>query len=135
MIFNELDEIFEDAKKSYGSVKLDWHGYEARMELGIKISRDIESGEVTLYDPAKGGDYYIEMNEHQYQLFFDYGWNKAVNIISLDKYKRTIDRLNENIKREMNSMSINTKSLETYKAARVTVLKKYYKLTQKSKKL
>ena len=130
MIFNELEKIFEEAKKSYESVNLNWHGYEARMKLGVKISRDNETGEIIIYDPIKGGDQYIEMQPEQYQLFFDHGWDEAIKSITLDKYKKNLNRLTQNIKKEMNSLTPNNKNLQSFKDSRAYILKKYYRLTR-----
>ncbi len=132
MIFNELEEIFQDASKSYGVANLSGEGYRAYMKLGIKITRDDETGEVTIYDPSKGGgSYYVEINEDQYQLFFDHGWEEAVKRITLYKYSYQIDRLTESIKNEMNAVKCNEKSLLTYKLTKNNILKKYFKLTNK----
>ena len=130
MIFNELEKIFEEAKKSYEAVNLNWPGYEARMKLGVKISRDDETGEIIIYDPVKGGDQYIEMQPEQYQLFFDHGWDEAIKSITLDKYKKNLNRLTQNIKKEMNSLTPNNKNLQSFKDSRAYILKKYYRLTR-----
>ena len=103
---------------------------EARMKLGVKISRDNETGEIIIYDPVKGGDQYIEMQPEQYQLFFDHGWDEAIKSITLDKYKKNLNRLTQNIKKEMNSLTPNNKNLQSFKDSRAYILKKYYRLTR-----
>ena len=54
-----MHEIFQEAINDYGSCDLSGNGYEARMRLGIKISRDLETDEVIIYDYSKS-DYYVE---------------------------------------------------------------------------
>ena len=47
---DRLKEIFDEALSDVGSSNLNGKGYEARMRLGIKITRDLESGEIIIYD-------------------------------------------------------------------------------------
>ena len=57
-----MHEIFQEAVNDYGSADLSDKGYEARMRLGIKIIRDLETDEVMIYDHSRA-DYYVEMND------------------------------------------------------------------------
>ena len=134
MIFKELNDIFDEALDDYSSVNLDWTGYQARMTLGVKIAKDDESGEVTIFHPKRGNDVYTELLEDEYQLFFDHGWTKAVYMITLDKYKKSINRHNKNVIQEMNTTK-NEKNIQSSKLARTNLLKKYYKLTTKLNQL
>ena len=52
---DRLKEIFDEALSDVGSSNLNGKGYEARMRLGIKITRDLESGEIIIYDHSQGG--------------------------------------------------------------------------------
>ena len=58
-----MKEIFNEAMNDHGSVDLSGNGYQARMRLGVKISRDDETGEIIIYDHSKGGNYYVQMND------------------------------------------------------------------------
>jgi len=128
--YNTLDEVFKQARKEQGSVKLDGLGYKASIFLGVKISRDNLSGEVKIYDPIKSINYYVEIEEEQYESFKQLGWRKAVIDLSLLKYKDKLDRIKESIGREMNG-NRSPKRLRILKESREQILRKYYKLLQK----
>ena len=70
--------MFEESLTDSGSVNLSGKGYEARMRLGIKISRDNESGDIMLYDHTSGGNYYVEMREEDQVIIEKEGWLRGV---------------------------------------------------------
>ena len=92
---DRLKEIFEESLTDSGSVNLSGKGYEARMRLGIKISRDMESGDIMLYDHTSGGNYYVEMREEDQVIMESEGWLRGVFIITLDKYKGKLERIKQ----------------------------------------
>ena len=55
-------------------------------------------------------------------------------MITLDKYKKSINRHNNNVIQEMNTTK-NEKNIQSSKLARTNLLKKYYKLTTKLNQL
>jgi len=124
-----LHEIFQEAINDYGSCDLSGNGYEARMRLGIKISRDLETDEVIIYDYSKS-DYYVEMKDINKSVIDQLGWYKGVLTITLEKYKDRLDRIKESIKRELNGGK-SKKRLNYFKDSREQILKKYYITTQK----
>jgi hypothetical protein len=127
---DRLKEIFEESLTDSGSVNLSGKGYEARMRLGIKISRDNESGDIMLYDHTSGGNYYVEMREEDQVIIEKEGWLRGVFIITLDKYKGKLERIKQGISTELNGNN-SKKRLNFYKEARKQILNKYYKVTQK----
>lgn len=129
---DRLKEIFKESLADYGSVNLNGNGYEARMRLGIKISRDDLTGKVVIYDHSNGGNYYVEMREEHQAIINDEGWLSGVFKITLEKYKVKLDRIKSGITRELNGNK-SKKRLNFYKEARKQILNKYYKITQKLK--
>ena len=127
---DRLQEIFEESLTDSGSVNLSGKGYEARMRLGIKISRDNESGDIMLYDHTSGGNYYVEMREEDQVIMESEGWLRGVFVITLDKYKGKLERIKQGISTELNGNN-SKKRLNFYKEARKQILNKYYKVTQK----
>lgn len=127
---DRLKEIFEESLTDSGSVNLSGKGYEARMRLGIKISRDNESGDIMLYDHTSGGNYYVEMRDEDQVIIEKEGWLRGVFIITLDKYKGKLERIKQGISTELNGNN-SKKRLNFYKEARKQILNKYYKVTQK----
>ena len=104
------------------------------MRLGIKITRDIESGEIIIYDHSQGGNYYVKMNESDQMLIDKDGWLHGVFKLTLEKYKIKLDRIKLGISSELNGNKSN-KRLNFYKEARQQILNKYYKVTQKLTKI
>ena len=100
------------------------------MRLGIKISRDNESGDIMLYDHTSGGNYYVEMREEDQVIMESEGWLRGVFVITLDKYKGKLERIKQGISTELNGNN-SKKRLNFYKEARKQILNKYYKVTQK----
>lgn len=127
---DRLQEIFEESLNDSGSVNLSGRGYQARMRLGIKISRDNESGYIMLYDHTSGGNYYVEMREEDQVIMESEGWLRGVFVITLDKYKSKLERIKQGISVELNGNN-SKKRLNFYKEARKQILNKYYKVTQK----
>ena len=128
-----LQEVFNEACKDQGATKLDGKGYEARMRLGIKISKENMNNKVKIYDYSSGGNYYVEMKESQLSTLNKLGWLGGVLTLTLDKYKIKLETIKKSIARELNGNK-STKRLQYYKEARKQVLNKYYKLTQKLNK-
>ena len=127
---DRLQEIFEESLNDSGSVNLSGRGFQARMRLGIKISRDNESGDIMLYDHTSGGNYYVEMREKDQVVMEKEGWLRGVFVITLDKYKSKLERIKQGISAELNGNN-SKKRLNFYKEARKQILNKYYKVTQK----
>lgn len=132
-MYSVLHDVFEQALKDYASTNLDGDTYEARMYYGIKIVRENESNHITIYDTARGGDYYKELEEEEYNLFFDFGWKTAVRKLMLVRYKDRLKAVEEKIKHEINGRN-NAKYLVHLKEIRANTMNKYYNVTQKLSK-
>jgi len=125
-----LEEIFKEASKDHGTTNLSGNGYEARMKLGIKISKDLETENIVIFNDPKGGNYYVEMQDHDKSLIFSEGWVRGVHKLTLEKYKDKLDKIKESISNELNGGN-SKKKLSYFKEARKQILNKYYKITQK----
>ena len=124
-----LEEIFQEAKTDHGSANLDGDGHESRMMHGVKISRDILSGEIKIFNP-RGKDYDEELTPEEY-LIFNQGWRKGVYRLVLQVYRKRLDIIEKRIPELLN----NKKSLESIKERRTSLIKKYFKITQKLNQL
>jgi len=127
---NTLDEVFKQARKLHGVANLDGVGYEACVYLGVKITKDNESGDIKIYDPNKSVNYYVEVDNDMYAMFQEKGFKNAVIDLTLTKYKEKLERIKESVSNEMNGNQ-SPKRLRILKESREQILKKYYKLTQK----
>jgi hypothetical protein len=124
-----LEEIFQEAKTDHGSANLDGDGHESRMMHGVKISRDILSEEIKIFNP-RGKDYDEELTSEEY-LIFNQGWRKGVYRLVLQVYRKRLDIIEKRIPELLN----NKKSLESIKERRTSLIKKYFKITQKLNQL
>lgn len=124
-----LLEIFDEATNDYATTSLNDTGYEACIYLGIKITKDIASNEIKIYDP-NSVNYYVELNPNLYELFYQKGWKAAVIDLTLKKYKEKLERIKLSVSKEMNGNQ-SPKRLRILKESRQQILNKYYKLTQK----
>ena len=64
-----LTEVFDQASLDYATKKLVGKGHISYIYKGIKISQDLKSGVIQIFDPVKGGDYNVEMSKNHYDLF------------------------------------------------------------------
>lgn len=85
-----LLEIFDEATNDYATTSLNDTGYEACIYLGIKITKDIASNEIKIYDP-NSVNYYVELNPNLYELFYQKGWKAAVIDLTLKNIKRNLN--------------------------------------------
>lgn len=125
-----LIEIFDEANRDYATTQINDTGYKACILLGVKIIKDNASDSITIFCPSKSINYYVEIEEELYKLFYKKGWKKAVREITLSKYKDKLDRVKSAISKEMNG-NRSPKRLRILKETREQILKKYYRLCQK----
>jgi hypothetical protein len=145
-MYNELHDVYEEAVKDHATTNLDSNEYDARMSHGIKIVRTHEDNSIQIFNTARGGDYYKELEEDEYNLlggdyykeleedeynlFFEFGWVVGVCKMALIKYKERLDVIETKIKDEINGRN-NSKYISFLKETRKNTLNKYYKITQK----
>jgi hypothetical protein len=129
-MYSELNDIFEQALKDYNTANLDGNDYESRLSYGIKIVRYEEDNSVVIYNTARGGDYYEELNEEEYNIFIEEGWQIGVKKMALKKYTNKLELIENKIKEEINGRN-NTRYLDFLRESRTNTLNKYYNITQK----
>ena len=100
------------------------------MSHGIKIIRTHEDKSIQIFNTARGGDYYKELEEDEYNFFFEFGWVVGVCKMALIKYKERLDVIETKMKDEINGRN-NSKYISFLKDTRKNTLTKYYKITQK----
>ena len=129
-MYSELHNVYEEAVEDHATTNLDGNEYDARMSYGIKIVRNHEDNSIQIFNTAKGGDYYKELEEDEYNLFFEFGWVVGVCKLALVKYKERLDVIETKMKDEINGRN-NSKYIGFLKDTRKRTLNKYYKITQK----
>ena len=129
-----LEYIFQESVEDFESAILDSLDYEARLLRGIKIVKDNETGEVVIFNTTKGGDYYKEIEDGEYNLFLENGWKIAVYVISLSNYRRKLVSIEQRIKEELRGRK-NAKSIKMSKSRRLAILKNFSEVSNKLKEL
>lgn len=125
-----LEDLFKQAILDNLATILDSPCCEARMVYGCKIIKDKETSAITIYNTTKGGDFYQELLDHEVDIFHAFGWRHGVYIISLDNYKRKLDKIEKLIRKEMNGRQ-NPKIITSLKSHRARILIKYNTITNK----
>lgn len=126
----ELRNIFEEAMDYCNTANLDGIDYKARLSHGIKIVKYDDDDSIVIYNTSKGGDYYQEITEEQYEMFFKEGWKIGVLKMALERYTSKLSLIEQRIKEEINGRN-NTNYLEFLKETRTNTLNNYYNVTQK----
>jgi hypothetical protein len=127
---NELHDIFEEAINYCNTANLDGFDYKARLSYGIKIVKYDDDNSIVIYNTAKGGDYYEELTEEQYDVFFKEGWKVGVLKMALERYTNKLTLIENKIKEEINGRN-NANYLNFLKETRTQTLNNYYNVTQK----
>lgn len=128
---HSLKEIWEVAKKDSFANNLDGKGYEARVMYGTKIVYDHATDHVTIYNTAKGGDFYEQVRANQLSYFLSRGWRLGVYQVAIDTCSEKLEKIEQKIKNEMNGRK-NPKQIQSLKKSRQRVINQYSKLKSKS---
>ncbi len=131
-MYNKLHEVFEEAVQDHATTSLNGTESDARMSYGVKIVRNHLDNSIEIFNTAKGGDYYKELDEDEYNIFFDFGWVVGVCKMALIKYKERLANIEIKMKEEINGRN-NSKYISFLKDTRKQTMNKYFKTTQKLK--
>tara|TARA_R110002126_G_C10417829_1_gene497137 strand:+ start:981 stop:1388 length:408 start_codon:yes stop_codon:yes gene_type:complete len=131
-MYSKLHDVYEEAEQDHSTTNLSGDESDARMCYGVKIVRHHEDKSIEIFNTAKGGDYYKELDEDEYNLFFDFGWVVGVCKMALKKYKDRLDNIELKMKDEINGRN-NSKYIGFLKETRKQTMNKYFKTTQKLK--
>jgi len=126
----KLTDLFYQASSDFSSKKIFGRGFIGYILLGYRIIKDEKTEAIEITDPVKNGDYYTEILKEDYSFFCLKGWKKAVYELTLTKYKKKLEVLNNNIRFEKNNGN-RSKTLLDYKNKKKSIMTKYYKITQK----
>lgn len=129
-MYTELHNVFEEALSYSNTANLDGIDYNARLSYGIKIVKYDEDDSIVIYNTSKGGDYYQELTEEQYDMFFKQGWKVGVLKMALERYTNKLTLIENKIKEEINGRN-NANYLNFLKETRTQTLNNYYNVTQK----
>jgi len=122
-----LIDVWNQAKDDCFTANLDGEGYEARILYGCKISKDKETNMVQLQNTSRGGEWYIQLEPEEIEIFLNMGWRIGIYMLSLSNYRLKLDRIEMLIKMEVNGRK-NPKQIQSLKSSRQRILERYSKI-------
>ena len=129
-----LEEIFEQSIGDNYAADVSSRGFTARVVYGIKLVKDLKTDKIKVYNTAKSGDYYQEVEEEEYSIFLEKGWRYGVYVLSLNNIRLKLDKIEGKIKQEVNGR-LSKKAILGWKSNRASLMARYSKITKKLNQL
>ena len=124
-------DIFNQALKD-DTIYYHRNGGISMINLGVKINKF--PSKLEILNCSKNGDYYQELTDEEYQIFYAHGWEKGCRLLALSNCKRKVDLIQYKMKTEVNTRK-NDKFIKNLKTKRDLIIKKYTYHTNKLIKL
>lgn len=119
-MYNPID-LWYDADMSNRGVKMQHDGCDSIIYMGIKIER--KDNDVRLINTKKGGNFYKEITDEQYDMFFENGFLLGVyNVVKVNT-ERSLNVVTETINEELTGTR-NEKKYEYLKTKRMNLMNK-----------
>ena len=99
---------------------------------GVKIQQ-FDDG-IQILNMGKGGDYFKECSNEEYDFFYRDGWGKGCTQVSMSNCLHKLSIIESRIKTELNTRK-NDKHIQNLKNRRETLLNKYTNLKSELNKL
>jgi hypothetical protein len=128
MSLYNLKEIMQQALEDQKSIKTILLKGISVIGHGVKLQKF--SDKIEILNMGKGGDYFKECNEIEYQFFLDNGWKAGSIKLSMSNCVHKLGIIEERIKKELNTRK-NDKHIQNLKTRRENLLNKYAQLKQK----
>jgi hypothetical protein len=119
----DIADIFKQALEDKKSIKSILPKGVSVIGRGIKIQKFDDKTEIL--NMAKGGMYYKECNEKEYELFYQHGWVEGSKHLQLSNCVHKLGLIEDKIKQEMNTRK-NDKHIQNLKTRRENLLQKYF---------
>jgi hypothetical protein len=117
-----LEDIYIEASKDTDAIHCDLPKGVGIINYGVKLQR-FSTG-IELLNCGRGGDYFKELTEKEYNFFYRYGWREGGLRLSMGNCKRKLEMIEERMRDEINTRK-NDKHIQRLKMQRETILKKY----------
>jgi hypothetical protein len=92
---------------------------------GVKI-QEFDDG-IQILNMGKGGDYFKECSDEEYDFFYKEGWRRGCTQVSMSNCLHKLSIIESRIKTEINTRK-NDKHIQNLKNRRETLLNKYTNL-------
>jgi len=129
-----IEEVLSQAIEDHYTSSLDNDGCIAKILYGIRIEQSKSSGNITIHNTTKGGDYYTLVNEEDTKLFLQKGWRFGVFSLALSNYRSKLDIIERKIREEVNSRK-NAKHIQSLKTNRQRIMNRFSKVSLKLNKI
>ena len=116
------EDLFNQALEDMRAVRTPMPEGYGVINNGVKIQKF--PSKIELINLSKGGSYYVECTEEEYDLFYKYGWREGGLRLSLLNCKRKLDLIEDKIRTEVNTRK-NDKHIQKLKNRREELLIKY----------
>ena len=102
-------------------VRMDYDDCESIMYMGIKIEK--RNGDIRLLNTKRGGNFYKEVTEDEYDMFFENGFLLGVYNVVKRNTERSLNVVTETINEELTGTR-NEKKYEYLKTKRINLMNK-----------
>jgi len=116
------NEIWNQALWLHKSTRLDTPYSKSRIFKGIKIENT--DGNIVIYNTKLNGDFYQEISDEEYEMFYELGFERACYEMCLKNYKTSLNVIIRSIRDEIGSRN-NQKHYQYLKSMRVNLMEKY----------
>tara|TARA_R110000803_G_scaffold150232_2_gene215635 strand:+ start:105 stop:533 length:429 start_codon:yes stop_codon:yes gene_type:complete len=126
-----LDQLYCQAMQGE-AMRIERNSNISYIDVGIKISKFPSKTEIL--NCSKNGDYFQELTEEEYLMFFNKGWYVGCITLAVSNCVRKLKMIQKKMQEEVNTRK-NDKYIKNLKTKREFVMNKYSYYTQKLIKL
>jgi len=116
------NKIWRDAIWLHKATRLDTPQYKSMIFKGIKIQNT--NGDIRIYNTKLNGDFYQEITDEEYEMFYSQGFEQGCYKMCLDNYRMSLNTIIRSIRDEIGSRN-NQKHYHYLKTMRVNLMDKY----------
>lgn len=127
-----LQELWQQAEEDSLAFDMESYLHESKILFGCKIIKDRYSGEIELFNTARGGDYYVKLKKEEVDVFRVYGLQQGVYWLMMSNILRKIEGVNNSIRSEVNGKN-NFRRIQTLKNYRERLIKSFHYQTKQFK--
>lgn len=114
--------IWSQATKFHPATRLNTPQYKSMIFKGIKIENT--DGDIKILNTKLNGDFYQEVSEAEYEVFYSVGFEKGCYEVCLSNYRRSLNTIIRSIRDEIGNRN-NQKHYQYLKTMRVNLMDKY----------
>lgn len=114
-------QVFNQAYNDRLGVRITTKDSVSVIYRGVKVEN--KDNNVRVLNMALNGDFYMEITDKQYKVFFEHGFRRGVYEVCMENYKRTLETLSQDIRKEVSKRN-NVKHYDALKEYRNTIMNK-----------